>query len=201
MKTILISGCAGFLGQNLVKNLISNYKIIGIDNFYSSSLDSINPFISHDNFKFIEADIISLPNINDDIDIIYNLACPASPPVYQRDPIFTLNTNYNGTKNLLELAKLKSSIFIQASTSEVYGDPEVNPQFEEYNGNVNTTGVRSCYDEGKRISETLCYEYRKIYNVNTRIIRIFNTYISFPSRNDKPHWVSLFWPNAFSILI
>lgn len=176
MKTILISGCAGFLGQNLVKNLISNYKIIGIDNFYSSNIDSISPFISHDNFKFIEADIISLPNINDDIDIIYNLACPASPPVYQRDPIFTLNTNYNGTKNLLELAKLKSSIFIQASTSEVYGDPEVNPQFEEYNGNVNTTGVRSCYDEGKRISETLCYEYRKIYNVNTRIIRIFNTY-------------------------
>ena len=176
MKTILISGCAGFLGQNLVKNLISNYKIIGIDNFYSSSADSLSSFINHDNFKFIEADIVSLPKIKEDIDIIYNLACPASPPVYQKDPLFTLNTNYTGTLNLLELAKLKSSIFIQASTSEVYGDPDVNPQFEEYNGNVNSTGLRSCYDEGKRIAETLCYEYRKIYNVKTRIIRIFNTY-------------------------
>lgn len=176
MKTVLISGCAGFIGQNLVKNLISNYKIIGIDNFYSSNRDSIKKFSNNKNFEFIEANIINMPKINSNIDIIYNLACPASPPIYQKDPLYTLNTNYIGTKNLLELAKNKSSIFIQASTSEVYGDPEIHPQNEKYNGNVNTTGIRSCYDEGKRISETLCYEYRKLFNLQTRIVRIFNTY-------------------------
>ena len=176
MKTILISGCAGFIGQNLLSSLISNYKIIGIDNFYSGSLESIKRHKKNENFKFIEADIINMPEIKGEIDIIYNLACPASPPIYQKDPLFTINTSYLGTKNLLELAKNKSSIFIQASTSEVYGDPEVNPQSEEYNGNVNTTGLRSCYDEGKRIAETLCYEYRKIYDIKTRIVRIFNTY-------------------------
>jgi UDP-glucuronate decarboxylase len=176
MKTILISGCAGFIGQNLLSNLISKYKIIGIDNFYSGSIESIERYKKNENFKFIEADITNMPEIKGEIDIIYNLACPASPPIYQKDPLFTINTSYLGTKNLLELAKNKSSIFIQASTSEVYGDPEVNPQPEEYNGNVNTTGLRSCYDEGKRIAETLCYEYRKIYDIKTRIIRIFNTY-------------------------
>ena len=176
MKTILITGCAGFIGQNLVKSLILNHKIIGIDNFYSSSFKSIKNFTNNKNFSFLQADIINMPEINSKIDVIYNLACPASPPIYQKDPLFTINTSYLGTKNLLELAKNKSSIFIQASTSEVYGDPEVNPQPEEYNGNVNTTGLRSCYDEGKRIAETLCYEYRKIYDIKTRIIRIFNTY-------------------------
>tara|TARA_B100001059_G_scaffold233350_1_gene273217 strand:+ start:852 stop:1790 length:939 start_codon:yes stop_codon:yes gene_type:complete len=176
MKTVLISGCAGFIGQNLIKNLISNYKIIGIDNFYSSNIDSIKYFLNDDNFEFIEANINNIPKINSNVDIIFNLACPASPPIYQKDPLYTLETNYIGTKNLLELAKNKASIFIQASTSEVYGDPKVNPQPEEYNGNVNTMGLRSCYDEGKRIAETLCFEYRKIYNVKTRIVRIFNTY-------------------------
>jgi nucleoside-diphosphate-sugar epimerase len=176
MKTVLISGCAGFIGQNLVKSLISSYKIIGIDNFYSSSIDSIKEFNNNKNFEFIEANIINMPTINSKIDIIFNLACPASPPIYQKDPLYTLETNYIGTKNLLELAKSKSSIFIQASTSEVYGDPEIHPQNEEYNGNVNTIGIRSCYDEGKRISETLCYEYRKLFKLQTRIVRIFNTY-------------------------
>ena len=176
MKTILISGCAGFIGQNLIKNLINDYKIIGIDSFYSSNEDSIKKFFINNNFKFINACITSLPEIQEEVDIIFNLACPASPPIYQKDPIFTLNTNYLGTKNLLDLAKKKSSIFIQASTSEVYGDPEVNPQSENYFGNVNTVGIRSCYDEGKRIAETLCYEYRRVYNVETRIVRIFNTY-------------------------
>lgn len=176
MKKLLITGCAGFIGKNLLKNLISDHKIIGVDNFYSSRPDSIKEYLNSENFKFIKADITNLPNIDDDIDVIYNLACPASPPIYQKDPLFTLNTNYKGTKNLLELAKLKSSIFIQASTSEVYGDPKENPQTEEYNGNVNTIGIRSCYDEGKRIAETLCFEYRKLFNVKTRILRIFNTY-------------------------
>ena len=184
MKTILISGCAGFIGQNLIKNLINDYKIIGIDSFYSSNEDSIKNFFINNNFKFINACITSLPEIQEEVDIIFNLACPANPPIYQKDPIFTLNTNYLGTKNLLDLAKKKSSIFIQASTSEIYGDPEVHPQIEAYNGNVNTIGVRSCYDEGKRIAETLCYEYRKLFNVQTRIVRIFNTYGPGMEAND-----------------
>ena len=176
MKTILISGCAGFIGQNLAKSLLNDYRIIGIDNFYSSNKNTIQPLLKHENFKFINSDIIKLIEIEEKIDIIYNLACPASPPIYQKDPLFTLDTNYLGTKNLLNIAKKHSSIFIQASTSEVYGDPEIHPQTEDYNGNVNTMGIRSCYDEGKRISETLCYEYRKLFNIQTRIIRIFNTY-------------------------
>ena len=110
------------------------------------------------------------------MDFIFNLACPASPPKYQSHPIFTLETNFIGTHNLLKIAKKNNSIFIQASTSEVYGDPEIHPQVETYRGNVNTIGKRSCYDEGKRIAETLCYEYREKYDVKTRIVRIFNTY-------------------------
>ena len=176
MKTILISGCAGFIGQNLLEILIPNNKIIGIDNFYSSNQGSLEHFLNNHNFTFINSCITKLPEISDEIDVIYNLACPASPPIYQKDPLFTLNTNYIGTKNLLDLAKKNSSIFIQASTSEVYGDPEIHPQNENYFGNVNTIGIRSCYDEGKRIAETLCYEYRKLYGLQTRIVRIFNTY-------------------------
>ena len=176
MKTILISGCAGFIGQNLIARLIDKNKIIGIDNLYSSNFASLDNFIKVKNFEFIKKSIIDIPEIDSEIDIIINLACPASPPLYQKDPIFTLDTNYLGTKTLLELARKKSAIFIQASTSEIYGDPLVHPQSENYFGNVNTTGVRSCYDEGKRIAETLCYEYRKIYDVKTRIVRIFNTY-------------------------
>ncbi len=176
MKTILVSGCCGFIGQNLVPKLVNDYNIIGIDNFFSSNKLILQKLSSYKNFKFIEGDISIKIDIKEKIDFIYNLACPASPPSYKSNPIFTLKTNFNGTLNLLELAKLNNSVFIQASTSEVYGDPEVHPQVESYRGNVNTIGVRSCYDEGKRIAETLCYEYRKIYNIQTRIIRIFNTY-------------------------
>ena len=184
MKTILIAGCTGFIGQNLIKKLIDANIIIGIDNLYSSSLKSIDSYKEHKNFSFINTSITHLPSIEPNIDVIYNLACPASPPIYQKDPIFTLDTNYIGTKNMLELAKNKSAVLIQASTSEVYGDPLVHPQKEDYFGNVNPIGVRSCYDEGKRVAETLCYEYRKIYNVNTRIIRIFNTYGPGMMHND-----------------
>lgn len=184
MKTILIAGCTGFIGQNLIKKLIDDNIIIGIDNLYSSSLKSIDSYKEHKNFSFINTSITHLPSIEPNIDVIYNLACPASPPIYQKDPIFTLDTNYIGTKNMLELAKNKSAVLIQASTSEVYGDPLVHPQKEDYFGNVNPIGVRSCYDEGKRVAETLCYEYRKIYNVNTRIIRIFNTYGPGMMHND-----------------
>ena len=176
MKTVLISGCCGFIGQNLVIRLSENYNILGIDNFISSSRSVLNKLQHLDNFKFIESDIRDLVEITEKVDYVFNLACPASPPKYQEHPIFTLETNFIGTHNLLKLAKNNNAIFIQSSTSEVYGDPEVHPQPESYRGNVNTIGQRSCYDEGKRIAETLCYEYRKNYNLNTKIVRIFNTY-------------------------
>ena len=140
MKTILISGCAGFIGCNLIERLIVENKIIGIDNFYSSSKHKLSGFMNNKNFKFIESDINTITSIDEKIDIIYNLACPASPPRYQSAPIFTLKTNFIGTINLLDLAKKNSSIFIQASTSEVYGDPLVHPQNENYSGNVVTMG-------------------------------------------------------------
>ena len=176
MKTILVSGCCGFIGQNLVIALSKDYNIIGIDNFASSNRSNLKKLEEFENFKFIEANIIDNPTIKDKIDYIFNLACPASPPKYQSNPIFTLETNFTGTHNLLKIAKRDGAIFIQASTSEVYGDPEMHPQLETYYGNVNTMGERSCYDEGKRIAESLCYEYRKKYNLHTRIVRIFNTY-------------------------
>ncbi len=176
MKNILITGCAGFIGENLSKKLLKTSNVIGIDNFYSSSKQKINDLKKHDNFKFFEHNIIEPFDLDDKVDIIYNLACPASPPIYQKDPIYTLKTNFIGTMNLLELARKKSSIFIQASTSEVYGDPEKHPQQETYFGNVNTVGLRSCYDEGKRVAETLCNDYSQKYSLDTRIIRIFNTY-------------------------
>tara|TARA_B100000579_G_C22848566_1_gene865922 strand:- start:6483 stop:7415 length:933 start_codon:yes stop_codon:yes gene_type:complete len=176
MKTVLISGCCGFIGQNLVDALIKDYNIIGIDNFFSSNKKILKRFTGIDRFKFIEQDISASLDIHEKIDFIINLACPASPPRYKANPIFTLETNFIGTLNLLNLAKKNNAIFIQASTSEIYGDPEVHPQIETYRGSVNTVGVRSCYDEGKRIAETLCYEYRNNYDVQTRILRIFNTY-------------------------
>tara|TARA_X000000368_G_C23047202_1_gene719654 strand:- start:61 stop:996 length:936 start_codon:yes stop_codon:yes gene_type:complete len=176
VKTILVSGCCGFIGQNLVIALSKDYNIIGIDNFASSNRSNLKKLEEFENFKFIEANIIDNPTIKDKIDYIFNLACPASPPKYQSNPIFTLETNFTGTHNLLKIAKRDGAIFIQASTSEVYGDPEMHPQLETYYGNVNTMGERSCYDEGKRIAESLCYEYRKKYNLHTRIVRIFNTY-------------------------
>lgn len=176
MKTVFISGCCGFIGQNLVNKLSRNYNIIGVDNFISSNRDILNKLQKLNNFKFIQADIRDLVDITEKVDYIFNLACPASPPKYQEHPIFTLETNFIGTHNLLKIAKNNNAIFIQASTSEVYGDPEVHPQLETYLGNVNTIGKRACYDEGKRIAETLCYEYKKNHNLNTKIVRIFNTY-------------------------
>ena len=176
MKTVLVTGCNGFIGQNLVKKLTNEFKVIGIDNFVSSSKANLVSLNKLKNVNFIEQDIIYLEQIDDKIDYIFNLACPASPPKYQSNPIFTLETNFIGTHNLLKLAKKNNAILIQASTSEVYGDPEVHPQVETYKGNVNTIGKRSCYDEGKRVAETLCYEYRKNYNIKAKIVRIFNTY-------------------------
>ena len=179
MNTVLITGGAGFIGTNLCKRLINDNNVICIDNLLTSSINNISELIKHKNFTFINDDIINIRNIDTKIDIIFNLACPASPIHYQKDPIHTLMTCVIGTKNMLEIAKKNNAILLQASTSEVYGDPKVHPQKESDCGNVNPIGIRSCYNEGKRCAETLCMDYNRMYNVNTKIIRIFNTYRSF----------------------
>ena len=188
-KIILITGGSGFIGSNLSRKLLrdkSNF-VVCLDNLYSSSIDNILELKNNQNFLFINKDvtdksILSLPFSQ--IDEIYHLACPASPPLYQKDPIFTLDTNYLGTKNVLEVARKYNSKILLASTSEIYGDPMVDEQHENYWGNVNSYGPRSCYDEGKRVAETLFREYRMKYNLETRIVRIFNTYGPFMNKND-----------------
>jgi UDP-glucuronate decarboxylase len=185
MKKILVTGGAGFIGSNLCEKLFkNNHKIICVDNLLTGNIKNIEHLINEPNFEFINHDIIYPLEINDDIHEIYNLACPASPPKYQKDPINTLKVNFLGVLNLLELAKLKNAKFLQSSTSEVYGEPEITPQHEKYRGNVNTVGIRSCYDEGKRVAETLVMEYHNQHNVDTRIVRIFNTYGPKMDKND-----------------
>jgi len=188
-KTIVITGGAGFIGSNLCRVLLQdeNNIVICVDNFYSSSKDNISELLVNQNFILIEEDInnksiLNIPITN--IDEIYHLACPASPKLYQKEPIYTLDTNYIGTKNILELARIHNSKILLASTSEIYGDPLVDEQCEEYWGNVNSYGPRSCYDEGKRIAETLFREYHMKYNLRTRIVRIFNTYGPYMDKND-----------------
>jgi len=177
MKTILIAGGCGFIGSNLCIRLLNeNNKIICVDNLFSGKIENIKTCIDNNNFTFINHNIIEPLHIDNEIDEIYHLACPASPPIYQKDPIYTLKTNFVGTMNLLELARIKSAKILLASTSEIYGEPQVSPQPETYRGNVNTVGIRSCYDEGKRIAETLFMDYHNKYHVQTRIVRIFNTY-------------------------
>ena len=177
-KTILITGGAGFIGSNLIDLLIKNdnFHIICIDNFFTGKMKNIEKFINKSNFTLINQDIIDTINIDRDIDEIYHLACPASHPKYQIDPTYTLKINFIGTMNVLELAVKKKSKILLTSTSEIYGEPLISPQNENYRGNVNTIGIRSCYDEGKRISETLIMDYHKKYNIEIRIARIFNTY-------------------------
>lgn len=185
MKNILIAGGCGFIGSNLCKKLLNeNNKIICIDNLFSGKIENIQNFITNSNFKFINHNIIEPVDIDDEIDEIYNLACPASPPIYQKEPLYTLKTNFIGSINLLELAKKKNAKILLASTSEIYGEPEISPQSEKYKGNVNTIGVRSCYDEGKRVAETLFMNYNSEFNLNTRIVRIFNTYGPNMDKND-----------------
>lgn len=186
---IVITGGTGFIGSNLCKKLLSEgNKIVCIDNNFTGSIDNIKDCLDNPNFVFVNHNVIEplkLNNINiNKIDQIYHLACPASPKAYQSDPLFTLKTNILGTINLLEVAKLYNASILLSSTSEVYGDPKISPQTEEYWGNVNPIGIRSCYDEGKRVAETFMMEYKNKYNLNVKIARIFNTYGPFMNKDD-----------------
>ena len=173
----MVTGGAGFIGSNLCERLLNDgHHVLCLDNLYTGSIQNIKHLFSNPKFKFMNHDIITPLYMPFKIDQIYNLACPASPPKYQQDPIYTLRVNFQGVLNLLELAKKHNATILQSSTSEVYGEPEVSPQHETYRGNVNTIGIRSCYDEGKRIAETLMMDYHKQHNVDIRIVRIFNTY-------------------------
>ena len=185
MKTILIAGGCGFIGSNLCTYLIqNNNKVICVDNFYTGDINNVNAIMNHENFTLIQHDIIEPIFIEQDIDEIYHLACPASPPKYQEDPIYTCKINFIGTMNLLGLAKEKNAKILLSSTSEIYGEPKISPQPEIYRGNVNTIGIRSCYDEGKRVAETLMMDYHKVHNIDIKIARIFNTYGPFMDKDD-----------------
>lgn len=178
-KTILVTGGTGFIGSNLCARLLDEgHTIYCLDNLYTSSDSNIAELKKNPNFHFINHDITEpLPDTLPKFDQIYNLACPASPPAYQKDPIFTWKTSVFGVYNMLEFAKKNGNIpILQASTSEVYGDPLVHPQDESYLGNVNSIGIRSCYDEGKRAAESVCFDYYRQYKTPIRVIRIFNTY-------------------------
>lgn len=185
MKRIMVTGGAGFLGTNLTLSLTQNSKnfINIIDNLSTSSAINIKN-IKSNNINFIENDICSPINVDDSLDEIYHLACPASPVQYQKNPLATLFTSFLGTKNVLEFALKHNCRVLFTSTSEVYGDPSITPQNEIYNGNVNILGPRSCYDEGKRAAETLCFEYKNKYNLDIRIVRLFNTYGPYMAVND-----------------
>ena len=172
---ILLTGAAGFLGSHISKKLLdNNYEVIGLDDLSTGSIKNIEQLINHPKYSFIEHDV-RIP-YQAKVDAILNFACPASPVNYQKDPVRTIETNFLGMINLLHLANETGARIIQASTSEIYGDPTQSPQKESYWGNVNPIGIRSCYDEGKRAAETLCFDYRRQYNLDTRVIRIFNTY-------------------------
>lgn len=191
---VLVSGSAGFIGSHLVDRLLSKgYEVTGIDNLVTGQKKNFEHLASNPNFKFIEHDITKdLPELGT-FDLIINMACPASPVDYQNIPLETLWVSAMGTKNLLDLAKTSKARFLHASTSEVYGDPLVHPQKEEYWGNVNPNGPRSCYDEGKRFAESLIMNYANIYKMDNRLFRIFNTYGPRMRKNDGrviPNFIS-----------
>jgi len=182
---VLLTGCAGFIGINLTSRLLNEgYEVIGVDNFITSSPENIKQFKSNPNFRFIEHDI-SLPlHLDEQVSWILHFASPASPVHYLKYPIKTLKAGLLGTYNCCGIAKLQNAKLLFASTSEVYGDPTVHPQREEYWGNVNTTGPRSCYDESKRAAEALIFAYKRQHNVDVKVIRIFNTYGPFMQPDD-----------------
>ncbi len=183
--TILVTGGAGFLGSHLCEYLLKKgERVICLDNFFTGSLRNIQHLTSNQNFRLIEADIINPFEIDEKVDQIYNLACPASPVHYQFNPIRTVKANTIGVINVLGLAKKHKARVFQASTSEVYGDPLEHPQKESYRGNVNTIGPRACYDEGKRVAETLFFDYHRSHGMEIRVARIFNTYGPRMAKND-----------------
>ena len=180
---ILVTGGAGFIGSHLIDRLMAeNHEVICLDNFYTGTKRNILKWLGNPYFELIRHDITE--PIRLEVDQIYHLACPASPVHYQYNPVKTVKTNVIGTLNMLGLAKRVKARFLLTSTSEVYGDPDVHPQPEEYRGNVNPIGIRSCYDEGKRMAETLSFDYHRQNNVDIRVARIFNTYGSRMLEND-----------------
>ena len=180
---ILVTGGAGFLGSHLCEKLLTlNHEVICVDNFYTGSNQNIKHLLDFNSFEVIRHDV-TFP-LYVEVDGIFNLACPASPVHYQKNPVQTMKTNVHGAINMLGLAKRTGARFFQASTSEIYGDPEFNPQAEEYWGNVNPIGIRSCYDEGKRAAETLTYDYHRQFGLDIRVARIFNTYGPRMALND-----------------
>ena len=171
----LVTGGSGFLGSHLVDKLMEKgEKVVVLDNFFTGNHLNSSKWLNNKNFELINHDIIQPITI--EVDKIWHLACPASPIFYQKDPIKTAKTSFLGTNNMLGLAKKINARFLLASTSEIYGDPEVNPQSEEYRGSVNPIGIRACYDEGKRIAETLSFDYKRMHGVDIKVMRIFNTY-------------------------
>ena len=182
---VLVTGGAGFVGSHLCDALLgAGHHVTCLDSFLTGSGNNIAPLMNHPRFKLVEADICD-PRVHDGpLDRIYNLACAASPPRYQADPVHTMMTCVQGVANLLALAEKHDARFLQASTSEVYGDPEEHPQRESYHGNVSCTGPRACYDEGKRAAETLCFDMQRLGRVDARVARIFNTYGPRMQRND-----------------
>ena len=180
---ILVTGGAGFLGSHLCDRLVKNgHHVLCMDNLYTGSEENISRLLGLKEFEFLNHDVVEPVDLR--VDLIYNLACPASPPHYQHDPVRTTRTSVIGAMNVLELARKNDIPILQASTSEIYGDPEIHPQTETYWGNVNPIGERSCYDEGKRCAETLFFDYHRQYATQVRVVRIFNTYGSRMHPND-----------------
>lgn len=174
-KRVLVTGGAGFLGSHLCERMLNDgNEVLCVDNFYSGTKDNIAHLMGNPHFELMRHDVCFPLHV--EVDEIYNLACPASPVHYQRDPVQTTKTSVLGAMNMLGLAKRTGAKILQASTSEVYGDPEVHPQKESYWGHVNTIGIRSCYDEGKRCAETLFFDYKRQHDVDIKVVRIFNTY-------------------------